>query len=111
KHIPMKWRWKSLFLVLIAIAILALLVLLVGCGSGAGQPSQGTSQNPIPSITNISPTYIPGGSSSQTLTINGSGFVASSSVTFNGAAHAATLVSSQQLTITLSQTDLTRPGN
>jgi hypothetical protein len=107
----MSYNWRKLSFILLAVAAFALAVFLIGCGGGGGQPSSGTTQNPVPSIANISPTYVPAGSSSQTLSINGSGFVASSSVTFNGLAHAATLVSSQQLTITLSQSDLANPGN
>ena len=86
-----------------------LLLLLAGCGGN--QPSKGTRDNPIPSIAAISPTYAPSGSSPQRLTITGSGFITSSSVTFDGIAHAATLVNPQQLTITLSQSDLANPGN
>jgi len=107
----MSYNWRKLSFILLAVAAFALAVFLIGCGGGGGQPSSGTTQNPVPSIANISPTFVPAGSSSQTLSINGSGFVASSSVTFNGLAHAATLVSSQQLTITLSQSDLAKPGN
>lgn len=108
----MNWSWKSIFFILIAVAVLALVTFTVGCGGGGGgQPSQGTVQNPIPSIASISPTYVAAGSTPQTLTLNGAGFVASSSVTFNGVAHATTLVISQQLTITLSQSDLANPGS
>ncbi len=104
--------WKLSVLILATLAVLATVLFLLGCGGGSGQqPSQGTVQNPAPSIAGISPTYVMAGSSPQTLTINGSGFVTSSSVIFNGVTHAATLVSSQQLTTTLSQLELTKPGN
>lgn len=107
----MTWRWKIIGLFLVAVAGVALLALLIGCGGGGGQPSGGATQNPVPSISNISPTYVPAGSNSRTLSINGSGFIASSSVTFNGVAHTATLVSPQQLTTALGESDVANPGN
>jgi hypothetical protein len=44
------------------------------------------------------------------LTINGSGFIASSTVTFNGSSRVASLVNSGQLTITLAVQDLATAG-
>jgi len=46
------------------------------------------------------------GSAITTLQINGTGYISSSTVTFNGASHKATMVSSSQLTIQLSTSDL-----
>jgi hypothetical protein len=63
-------------------------------------------ENPVPAISSLSPSSLPAGSAPQTLTINGPGFLASSTVTFNGADRAATYVSSTQLTIALSSADL-----
>src|SRR6266542_308214 len=56
---------------------------LTGCGGGGHSSSSGTTQNPVPSITSISPSFTTVGSSSQIVTINGSGFISSSPVTFN----------------------------
>jgi hypothetical protein len=47
----------------------------------------------------------------QTLTINGSGFMSSSTVTYNSTAHTATFVSATQLTITLSTADQAMTGS
>ena len=69
------------------------------------------SLNPQPSITNLSPSPAQAGSSPLTLTINGSGFISSSSVTFNGASHTVSFVNSGQLTITLSTSDLATAGS
>ncbi|MGA2349563.1 MAG: hypothetical protein ABSF70_03945 [Terracidiphilus sp.] len=79
--------------------------LLAGCGSGSSSGNQ-TNNNPTPAITSLSPTSLPAGSAAQALTINGSGFLASSGVSFNGASRAATYVSSSQLTIALTSADL-----
>jgi uncharacterized protein (TIGR03437 family) len=66
--------------------------------------------NPQPVITSLSPSSATAGSSPITLTINGSGFIGSSSVTFNGVSHAPSSANTNQLAITLSQFDLVTPG-
>jgi len=73
-----------------------------------GGPSTATNfvvNNPVPSITSLSPPSAVTGSAAQTLTINGTNFVSTSTVTYNGIAHAATFVNSMQLTIQLSTAD------
>jgi uncharacterized protein (TIGR03437 family) len=67
--------------------------------------------NPQPSITGLSPTSATVSSGLLVLTINGSGFIGSSTVTFNGILHPALLVNSGQLTITLTASDLSATGN
>lgn len=62
--------------------------------------------NPVPSITSLSPSSLTVGASPQNLTINGTGFISTSAVTFNGIARIATYVSSTQLTISLTADDL-----
>jgi hypothetical protein len=51
------------------------------------------------------------GASAQTLTLNGTGFEATSTVTYNDVGHAATYVSSTQLTISLSASDQATAGS
>ena len=67
--------------------------------------------NPVPAITSLSPSSLFAGSSGTTLSINGSGFLASSVVTFNGVAHSVSFISSTQLNITLTPSDLTTTGS
>ena len=66
--------------------------------------------NPTPTIISLSPTSVTAGTASQTLTINGTGFVSSSTVTYNGVAHTATFVSPTRLTISLSVSDQATAG-
>jgi hypothetical protein len=82
-----------------------------GCGTKVSQVPVSTVPNAAPSVLTLSPTFAIGGSPSQTVTVTGTGFLGSSSVTYNGSQHAATLISSQQLSINLSQSDLATPGN
>ncbi len=67
--------------------------------------------NPIPRITTISPDTIQAGSAGFTLTVNGSGFVSSSVVRFNGANLTTMFVSSTQLTAQVAASDIASPGN
>lgn len=66
--------------------------------------------NPPPLISNLSPTSLPAGSAPQALTINGSGFMPSSTVTFSGVSHTPTYISALQLTIALTAVDLATAG-
>ena len=70
----------------------------------------GSVSNPVPSITSLSPNSLAAGAAPQTLTINGTGFLASSTVTFNGITHSPTYESASQLTISLTSTDLATSG-
>ena len=50
------------------------------------------------------------GSQGQTLAINGSGFVSSSTVTYNGAGHAASYLGPTEMALILSTTDVANTG-
>jgi hypothetical protein len=77
-------------------------LLLAGCAA---------SINPVPSMSSLSPASLKVGSAAQTLTINGANFRTTSTVTYNGMAHAATYINSGQVTIALSASDLYALGN
>jgi uncharacterized protein (TIGR03437 family) len=70
----------------------------------------GAASNPAPTVTSLLPSSASAGGGPLTLTINGNGFIASSTVTFNGLLHGATFVSASQLSITLSTSDLANAG-
>ena len=71
----------------------------------------GVALNPAPSISSLSPSSLTVGSPSQMITINGTGFLTNSTVTFNRTSHTATFVSSTQLTIQLTSSDLATAGS
>ncbi len=79
-------------------------------GGGASTPMNFTVNNPLPTITTLSPPSGVAGAAGLTLSITGTNFVSSSTVTYNGVAHTATYVSSTQLTISLSTSDLAAAG-
>ncbi|MGD0460499.1 MAG: IPT/TIG domain-containing protein, partial [Terriglobia bacterium] len=80
-------------------------------GGEASNSVNFTVNNPVPAITSLSPSSATAGAGLQTLTLNGSNFLASSTVTYNGVGHTATFVSSTQLTISLSAADQATAGS
>ncbi|MBF9143331.1 IPT/TIG domain-containing protein [Hymenobacter properus] len=84
-------------------------------GGGTSAPSTFTvnpvPNNPVPTITSLAPSSVIVGAAAQTLTVNGTNFLASSVVNFNGAARTTTYVSATQLTIQLTAADQATAGN
>jgi len=99
------WRRRG---ALAALLVVALFVTLPSCGGGSGTPPP--PPNPVPSISSLSPTQQAAGSTSQSLTIAGSGFISGSTVTYNNVAHAATYTSASQLAISLTASDMAAAG-
>ena len=81
-----------------------------GPGGGPSKAVNFTVDNPVPTITSLAPPSATVGAAAQTLSINGTKFVSTSTVTYNGVAHPATFVSSTELSITLSATDQETAG-
>ena len=79
--------------------------LLASCGGGA--PPQ---PNPVPSVQSVSPATVAAGSAGFTLTINGSNFLPTSTLTWSSTQRNVTFVSSSQLTTVVSSTDLGSSG-
>ena len=104
--IPARERRKGSLAMLIVIAFVASFSSCSGSGGGGGQTT-----NPVPSITSLSPTQQAAGSAAQSLTINGTGFVTNSTVTFNGVAQNSTYISASQLTAILNASGLASPGS
>jgi O-glycosyl hydrolase len=80
-------------------------------GGGSSTAASFAVNNPVPSITSLSPASALTGAAAQTLTINGSNFLPASTVTYNSAAHTATFVNAGQLTIQLSLADQATAGS
>ena len=62
-------------------------------GGGISNAQTFTINNPVPAVTSVSPNSAIAGAAAQTVTINGTGFVAGSKVQWNGADRATTFVS------------------
>jgi hypothetical protein len=87
---------------LLAMCVLALFLTLPGCGGGG---STAIPNNPLPSITSLTPAAVAAGSAPQTLTVAGSGFISASKVTLNGVGHTSILSSANQISVPLSASD------
>jgi hypothetical protein len=70
----------------------------------------GGGSNPVPTVSSISPSTATAGGAAFTLTVNGTGFVATSVVRVNGANRATTFVSANQLTATVTAADIATAG-
>ena len=66
--------------------------------------------NPAPTVNSISPATLAAGSASFSLTVNGTGFVSSSIVQFDGTAQPTTVVSATRLTATIAAADVASLG-
>lgn len=92
-----------------ALMIVALMVSLPSCGGGGGG---GTTPNPVPTISSLSPASQVVGSQSQMVTINGSGFIVGSTVTYNNEPeYGTTLMSGSQISLTLGSSEMAKQGS
>ncbi|MGO9088061.1 MAG: Ig-like domain repeat protein [Candidatus Sulfotelmatobacter sp.] len=93
----------------LAFLLLGLMVVFPSCGGGSGGGGGGQ-QNPVPVISSLNPAKVAAGSQVQSLYINGSSFMDSSTVTYNGILHNSSLQSPTQLQIAFNPDDLTSTG-
>src|SRR5258708_11198160 len=87
-------------------AICALAV-LCACDGTSVSPQTLPQTNPVPAISTLLPSSAAAGSPALTLAVTGSGFVAASTVTWNGVALATSYVDASHLTATVLASDLT----
>lgn len=90
-------------LILLAFA-LAMSLISSGCGNSS------TPQNPVPTITSISPTTAVAGGQAFTLTVTGTNFIQGSIVNFGGNAKSTTYVSATQVTAAILASDIAAAG-
>jgi Tol biopolymer transport system component len=88
----------------------ALRILFLVAVAACGEPTSPPVENPQPQIHALSPTSAEVGEAELTLTVQGTGFVAQSSVRWNGATRPTTHLSSTELTARLSAADLASAG-
>src|SRR6266481_3769644 len=90
----------------VVVAILSVLF-WVSCagGGGGGITPPPPANNPVPSITGITPAAVPPFGPDFTLAVNGGNFISSSTVMVNGSARTTTFVNSTQLTTIITVTD------
>jgi trimeric autotransporter adhesin len=99
---------------LAAFLCLGATALLTSCGGSSGTTgggggnggNGGGSGSPAPAVTSISPTSVTAGSGNLTLTVNGSGFLSTTTVQVGGAAEQTAYVSTTQITATIPASQL-----
>ena len=67
--------------------------------------------NPVPTVGSLAPNTTPAGGPAFTLTVNGTNFVAASTVRWNGSNRTTTFVSATQLTASISASDIASQGS
>ncbi len=80
-------------------------------GGGSSPASTFTINNPAPAITNLSPNSATAGGAAFILTVNGTGFVSTSTVWWNGAQRTTQFVSATQLTASITASDIASAGS
>ena len=95
----------------LAISVSGIQANTVTLAVGSLAPPPPSPSNPVPTITSVSPATLQAGDPAQTLTINGTGFMSASTVTFGGAPKAMTFVSETRLTVPLTASALQRAGS
>jgi hypothetical protein len=91
--------------------IVSLLAIIGLSGCGGSSSGSVTSGNPVPSITSLSPSAATAGGAAFTLTVNGSNFISTSAVQWNGSNATTSYVSATQLTASITALDIVSPGS
>ncbi len=83
----------------VVLMLLAITLILPSCGggSGGGGGGGGGNNNPVPTITSLSPAQVAAGSQINTVTVNGTNFMSTSSLTLGGSVCGAYMSSTQML--------------
>lgn len=84
--------------------------LLSACGGGGGSSTPTSTPNPVPVVTSVSPTSTSAGGGAFTLTVNGTGFISSSVIKWNGSSRTTTFLSSAKLTAAITAQDISATG-
>jgi len=79
---------------------------IVGCGGSGSSSGSSNSTQIAPTITSISPTKVTAGSGPLTLSVNGTGFIQTTTVQVGGTLDATTFVSNTQVTATVTSQQL-----
>lgn len=95
----------------IALVFLAV-VEAVGCGGGSSSSGSTSAppSNSVPSISSTSPTTIIAGGTAFTLTVNGSNFISTSTVQWNGSSRTTSYITATQLTASITAADIATTG-
>jgi hypothetical protein len=91
-------------------AQLAVVVVNGSVSSASGTPFSLEVDNPTPAIGSVSPRTVATGAASPVVTVNGTGFVSTTTINANGAARPTTFISATQVSATLTAADVAAAG-
>ncbi|HEX4319689.1 MAG TPA: choice-of-anchor D domain-containing protein [Acidobacteriaceae bacterium] len=86
------------------------LTIVAGCETFTVNQDGAAAANPVPALTSLAPSGTTAGTGAFTLTVNGSNFITTSSVNFNGVPRPTTYVNATQLTASIPATDVASAG-
>lgn len=92
-------------------AVLLALPLAAACGGGDGGGGTGPTQNPVPSVTSVSPDLVTFGGGGAVVAVHGSGFVRGSVARLGGQDRPTDYVSAAELNVHLTAADVETPGS
>src|SRR5215469_11283953 len=96
---------------LYALVLLASVAFAISCGGGSSTPPPPPPQtNPAPTISSLAPSSANVGGAGFTLTVNGSNFISSSTVQWNGSNRTTAYVSAGQVTASITAMDIAAAG-
>lgn len=95
---------------LFSFAVVLALQCVAACGGG-GYSSPPPTSYPAPTVSSISPSSEVAGAAAFTLTVNGTNFVSSSAVQWNGSGRPTTYVSSTQVQAQIGASDISAPAS
>src|SRR5437588_817404 len=95
----------------VSLALLLFTALLWFSACGGGNSTPAPPSNPMPMVSSLTPSSAIAGAAATTVTVNGSGFVSSSVVNWNGAARTTTFVSATELQFLLQASDVASVGS
>jgi IPT/TIG domain len=91
--------------------VLFLAFIVVSCGYGSNYNGMNPGPGAIPSISQLSPTSVTAGGPGFVLTVDGTNFGTGAAVYWNSVSHNATYLTGQQITTTISATEIANPGS
>jgi IPT/TIG domain-containing protein len=91
--------------------LLFLVFIIAGCGYGSNYNAMNTAPGVVPKIAQLSPGSVTAGGPGFVLTIDGTNFGTGASVYWNSVSHGATYLTGQQITTTISASDIANPGD
>ena len=91
--------------------LLFLILIIISCGYGSNYNGMNPGPRAVPNISQLSPGSVNAGGPGFVLTVDGINFGMGASVYWNSVSHSTTYLTGQQITTTISASDIANPGD